>query len=69
MMSGGIGIPAGPAMVLALGLAHTQSAMEAQRAVSDLTSELLRKNAEKLKMATTESAREAERGIVDIETL
>ncbi len=56
-------------MVLALGLAHTQSAMEAQRAVSDLTNELLRKNAEKLKMATTESAREAERGIVDIETL
>ena len=44
-------------MVLALGLAHTQSAMEAQRAVSDLTNELLRKNAEKLKMATTESAR------------
>ena len=56
-------------MVLALGLAHTQSAMEAQRAVSDLTNELLLKNAEKLKMATTESAREAERGIVDIETL
>ncbi len=56
-------------MVLALGLAHTQSAMEAQRAVSDLTNELLRKNAEKLKMATTESAKEAERGIVDIETL
>ena len=56
-------------MVLALGLAHTQSAMEAQRAVSDLTNELLIKNAEKLKMATTESAKEAERGIVDIETL
>ena len=56
-------------MVLALGLAHTQSAMEAQRAVSDLTNELLRKNAEKLKVATTESAKEAERGIVDIETL
>ena len=43
--------------------------MEAQRAVSDLTNELLRKNAEQLKMATTESAKEAERGIVDIETL
>ena len=56
-------------MVLALGLAHSQSAMEAQRAVSDLTNELLRKNAEQLKMATTESAKEAERGIVDIETL
>ena len=56
-------------MVLALGVAHTQSAMEAQRAVSDLTNQLLRKNAEKLKMATVESAKEAERGIVDIETL
>jgi uncharacterized protein YaaN involved in tellurite resistance len=56
-------------MVLALGIAHTQSAMEAQRAVSDLTNQLLTKNAEKLKMATVESAKEAERGIVDIETL
>ncbi|MBQ4090653.1 MAG: toxic anion resistance protein [Clostridia bacterium] len=56
-------------MVLALGVAHTQSAMEAQRAVSDLTNQLLTKNAEKLKMATVESAKEAERGIVDIETL
>ena len=56
-------------MVLALGIAHTQSAMEAQRAVTDLTNSLLKKNAEKLKMATVESAKEAERGIVDIETL
>ena len=56
-------------MVLALGVAHTQSAMEAQRAVSDLTNQLLTKNAEKLKVATVESAKEAERGIVDIETL
>lgn len=56
-------------MVLALGLAHTQEAMEAQRSVTDLTNELLRKNAEKLHMATLESAREAERGIIDIETL
>ena len=56
-------------MVLALGIAHTQSAMEAQRAVTDLTNDLLRSNAEKLKMATVESAKEAERGIVDIETL
>jgi len=56
-------------MVLALGVAHTQSAMEAQRAVSDLTNQLLTKNAEKLKIATVESAKEAERGIVDIETL
>ena len=56
-------------MVLALGVAHTQSAMEAQRAVSDLTNQLLMKNAQKLKMATVESAKESERGIVDIETL
>lgn len=56
-------------MVLALGLAHTQNAMEAQRAVNDLTNDLLRKNAEKLHMATVETARESERGIVDIETL
>jgi len=56
-------------MVLAMGLAHTQEAMEAQRAVTDVTNELLKKNAEKLHMATVESAKEAERGIIDIETL
>ncbi len=56
-------------MVLALGLAHTQQAIEAQRAVSDMTNQLLQKNAEALKMGTTEAARESERGIVDIETL
>ncbi len=56
-------------MVMALGIEHSQRAMEAQRAVTDLTNELLKKNAEKLKMATTETAREAERGIIDIETL
>ena len=56
-------------MVLALGIAHTQEAMEAQRSVNDLTNELLKKNAQKLHMATVESAKEAERGIVDIETL
>ena len=56
-------------MVLALGIAHTQVAMEAQRSVNDLTNELLKKNAQKLHMATVESAKEAERGIVDIETL
>lgn len=56
-------------MVLALGIAHTQSAMEAQRAVTDLTNQLLTRNAQKLKMATVESAKEAERGIVDVETL
>lgn len=56
-------------MVLALGLAHTQNAMEAQRSVNDLTNDLLRKNSEKLHMATVETAKESERGIVDIETL
>ena len=56
-------------MVMALGIAHTQKAMEAQREVTDLTNDLLKKNAEKLHMASVESAREAERGIVDIETL
>jgi uncharacterized protein YaaN involved in tellurite resistance len=56
-------------MVLALGLAHSQQAMEAQREVSNMTNELLKKNAEKLKMGTIETAKESERGIVDIETL
>ena len=56
-------------MVMALGIAHTQKAMEAQRSVTDLTNELLQKNAQKLHTASVESAREAERGIVDIETL
>ena len=56
-------------MVLALGLAHSEQAIKAQRAVNDTTNELLRKNAEKLKMSTVEAARESERGIVDIETL
>ena len=56
-------------MVLALGVAHSGEAVRAQREVTDMTNELLRKNAETLKMATVETAREAERGIVDIETL
>jgi len=56
-------------MVIALGLAHSQQALQAQRAVTDMTNELLRKNAEALKAATVQTAREAERGIVDIETL
>jgi len=56
-------------MVIALGLAHSQAAMEAQRAVSDTTNELLRRNADALKLGTLETAKEAERGIVDIETL
>ncbi len=56
-------------MVLALGMQHTQSAMEAQRAVTDLTNELLKKNADALHTATVETAKESERGIVDIDTL
>ena len=56
-------------MVLALGMEHSIQAAEAQREVSDLTNELLKKNAEKLKLATIETAKEAERGIVEIETL
>ena len=56
-------------MVLALGLSHSQEAMEAQRRVTDLTNELLKKNADALKTSTLETAKESERGIVDIETL
>ena len=56
-------------MVLALGVEHSQQAAAAQRQVTDLTNELLKKNAEALKMATIETARESERGIVDMETL
>ena len=56
-------------MVLALGLAHSQQAIAAQRAVSDMTNELLKKNAAALKQGTVEAAKESERGIVDIETL
>ncbi|MFQ7473478.1 MAG: toxic anion resistance protein, partial [Anaerovoracaceae bacterium] len=56
-------------MVLALGVAHSGEAIKAQREVTDMTNELLRKNADTLKMATVDTARETERGIVDIETL
>lgn len=56
-------------MVIALGVAHSQQAMAAQREVTDMTNALLKKNAETLKMATIETAKESERGIVDIETL
>ena len=56
-------------MVLALGIAHSTEAASAQRQVTDLTNELLKKNAEALHVASVETAREAERGIVDIETL
>ncbi|MDR1329645.1 MAG: toxic anion resistance protein [Oscillospiraceae bacterium] len=56
-------------MVLALGMHHAQQAMNAQREVANMTNELLRKNAEALKMGTIEIAKESERGIADIETL
>ena len=56
-------------MVLALGVEHSAQAAEAQRQVTDMTNELLKKNAEKLKMATVETAKASERGIVDMETL
>ena len=56
-------------MVLALGVTHSQQAAQAQRQVTDMTNELLRKNAQTLKMATIETAKESERGVVDIETL
>ena len=56
-------------MVLALGLAHSEAAVKAQREVSDMTNELLKKNAEILKTSTIETAKESERGIVDMETL
>ena len=56
-------------MVIALGVEHSTQAAEAQRAVSDMTNELLKKNADRLKTATIEAAKESERGIVDIETL
>lgn len=56
-------------MVLALGIAHSTQAAQAQRQVTDVTNALLKQNAEKLHMASVETAKEAERGIVDIETL
>lgn len=56
-------------MVIAIGLSHSTNAARAQREVSDMTNELLKKNAEALKLATVETAKEAERGIIDIETL
>ena len=56
-------------MVLALGVEHSTQAAAGQREVTDMTNELLRKNAEKLKMATIETAKESERGIVDMDTL
>lgn len=56
-------------MVLTLGLAHSQQAIEAQRAVTDMTNKLLKQNADALHVATVAAAEESERGIVDIETL
>ena len=56
-------------MVLALGMAHSQQAMQAERAVTDATNELLRKNAATLKQGTIDIAKESERGVVDLETL
>lgn len=56
-------------MVLALGMEHSRQAMEAQRQVTDMTNELLKKNADMLKTGTIETAKESERSIIDIETL
>jgi len=56
-------------MVLALGISHSQQAAKAQREVTDMTNELLKRNAQALKLATVETAKESERGVVDIETL
>ena len=56
-------------MILALGVEHSARAAEAQREVTDMTNELLMKNAQKLKTAAVETAKETERGVVDIETL
>ena len=56
-------------MVLALGIEHSNQAAKAQREVTDVTNELLKKNADLLKTASVETAKESERGIVDMETL
>ena len=56
-------------MVIAIGVEHSAQAARAQREVTDMTNELLKKNADALKIATIESAKESERGIVDLETL
>lgn len=56
-------------MVIALGIEHSAQAARAQKEVSDMTNELLKKNADKLKLATIENAKEAERGVVDMDTL
>ena len=56
-------------ILIALGMHRSQEALKAQSAVTDMTNDLLRKNAEALKIGTIETAREAERGIIDLETL
>ena len=56
-------------MVIAIGVEHANKAAQAQREVTNMTNELLKKNADALKTATIETAKESERGIVDIETL
>ncbi len=56
-------------MVIAIGLGHSADAAKAQREVTDMTNQLLKKNADALKIATIETAKEAERGIIDVETL
>ncbi len=56
-------------MVLALGMAHAEDAMKAEKAVTDLTNELIKENAEKLKTGTVEIAKESEKGIIELETV
>lgn len=56
-------------IVIALGITHAKSALDAQKAVTDLTNEMLKKNSETLKQGTIEIAKESERAIVDVETL
>jgi len=56
-------------MVIALGMQHAEEALKAQKAVTDMTNDLLKSNAERLKVGTIETAREAERGVIDMETI
>ena len=56
-------------MVISLGMQHAEEALKAQKSVTDMTNDLLRSNAERLKMGTIETAKEAERGVVDLETI
>ena len=56
-------------MVISMGMQHAEQALKAQQAVTDMTNELLRSNAERLKVGTIETAKEAERGVIDLETI